>query len=536
MDDIKISKKPSIGLKTIEQLADVYEEVFVAPKKAGVVGVQLSNSERKIMYHGLAWLSQVLSSNDVRCQESFGFKAQVLYERLLNMGKILGFTEKGYYFAQDWESSISDIDFAKPLPHLADNPYFVWRPHQGIFDVLHGFREAIDFRDREIGPISDSRNNVAYSNQSGSFTVFTQQEHSMVCHGLELIKSRKHMPKEADTILQFNCGYDPFEGFMAGFSFFLKDGKVVKIGGMDLTTEDDALAFLADEIHLYPRQVEYYLTHSNLSSEHRKDLAGVIEALQKPVKISSYSRDKKSAIQIAKTKPALDPRFVDPESSKIMGIIQRFQEMAEGIIKSARSIGLRVLPPGSLDVSLIESDDSIDVNSLRLVYRDSRVDDLTCEEFSRLSLLNYGNSTVEIHFKISEKGKNRYTATYFYHKEEGHPGKVDQKGDPIIRLLGPKDMESFNKIMTALVKQTKGRVHEKPVERSDDLLVDIIIPREHSLHQIKMDVGEFFCGQYYSVRIPHIYFKNISPEELSVLGAPSHKVSYEDPILIKPTE
>ena len=187
----------------IENVIDLFDELYAVPKRAGVKGINTGNSERKMMHQALKYLSGSLTENNKsELSQVNAVKVPVLRTRLKEMGKILGFNSLGY-IQRDKDSSLAgDIDFAKPIAHLNGHPFFVWKPHHYVMsDLEMAFgRGKWDWRDRELGPIDDSRDNITYG--GGGLTVFTKRPNSLATHGMAILKSKSIIPTDADTQLQ----------------------------------------------------------------------------------------------------------------------------------------------------------------------------------------------------------------------------------------------------------------------------------------------------------------------------------------------
>ncbi|MBW2971661.1 hypothetical protein KY359_01370 [Candidatus Woesearchaeota archaeon] len=512
----------------VERVTNLFDELYAAPKRAGVKGVVASGNERKMMHQALRYLECSLTDSALRqVSAKNAAKIPALTKRLAAMGKLLGFNAQGYIPLEGREAH--DTDFARPIANINGMPFFVWRPHNFVLSDLNmAFqRGRWDWRDREIGPIEDSRDNVAYG--GGGVTMFTKREGGLSPHGMTFIKSRHLLPKDADTQLQINYCWSFMEGFMNNVHINFREGEVVSTYGSNLVqvlttgqTEEtgdakQTMEFITDLLKISPKQFLYYIIVSNLSDEHRRDIGVLLRTAEEytPATLSLPGQSSQAFKQTGLVAAVND----GPTTLESLAGLRR-EQPKKGIIKrTLKRLGIG----NDNQYFTFAEDDDTDPDTLRPTYMDASYGRLDAKQFLDAALPDrYGESSVWVTFR-SEAG-HEYSA--------GHLTFND--GDSRIRLISKaKDRKDFLKVQETIAEHTGGSTERDITDRDSDYCSDVHLRKNsHSYDSVKAALRKLYLRRFTDASIESLHMHNVTLDELASSGLPMDRARYGDSILL----
>ena len=522
MFDLQIPKKSDKAVLFIEKVTNLFDELYVQPKQAGVKGVLATNHEKRLLHQALKHLYNSLpdENSSSKASQNYAQKIPGLVQRLKLMGKLLGFNEKGYHELK--EAATREIDFANPIAHLNGFPFFVWRPHHLLRDNLNLYYEEgkYDWRDREIGPIDDSRDNIAYRAQG--VTMYTKVDEAMGPHGLAIIKTKRFLHEDADTQLQINYCWDFLEGFLNNIHVDFKNGEVVRTYGSNLiemlTTgevsqtgdEKETLEFITDALKVTPQQFLYYVVFSNLNDEHRSDIGVLIKAAEEK-KIPFYSLPNTNpsenlGLTIKKEATTLDTlsKLSENDSNG-----EDFKNLMENIDMAKKRKGF-----------ILADDYDFDPDTMTPTYKTIDYSNIEVDDFLKANLPEeFGNSTVWIHFKSS--ANKSYSVGHMTYGDNISNIKISSKD---------KDRVDFFDVQKKITKYFKGRDKEEIAERDNDYCVDIKL-KQNSFQKIQKSLTEFYQKEFSDVKISSLHMYDLNLDEVIHTGLPMDKAKFGDVVL-----
>jgi hypothetical protein len=522
------------AVEFVERVANLFDEVYATPKRAGVQGIVARNNERKILQQALHYVSSSLGEKDqAELSPINAAKVPILNERLREIGKLLGFNPQGYIKKDTGYSPAGEVDFAKPIAHLNGHPFFVWRPHYFVTsDLEMAFeRGKWDWRDRELGPIDDSRDNVAYG--AGGITVFTKRPNALNTHGMTILKSKSLIPDDADTQLQINYCWDFMEGFMNNIHVNFRDGEVISTYGTNLievlTTGrsfdtgdvEQTLQFITDTIKITPQQFLYYIMASNLTDDHRADL-GILLRTAESQKSPTYFLPTGSVTPVEMDSLALVPTTRNNGTSTLEALSNlpaRDIGKKEGVVKGLlRQAGLY---KRSQPFFTLAEDHDVDPDTLTPTYDSASYSNITPKQFQAARFKEGAYDTLWIDFQ-SPKGNN-YSV--------GHLTFDD--GDSRIRIISKdKDREDFLNVQQMIADHFRSRTESDITDRDNDFCSDIHLKKNaHSYGSVQKALGEFYQPTFAGVGISSLHMKNVTLDDLTQIGLPMDTVKYGDAVL-----
>lgn len=525
------------AVEFIERVTNLFDEVYATPKRAGVNGIVARNDERKVLQQALRYTSGSLTEQDQLSISTINAaKIPILAERLREIGKLLGFNPQGYIKKETDYSPAGEIDFAKPIAHLNGHPFFVWRPHHFVMsDLKMAFKRGKwDWRDRELGPIDDSRDNVAYGD--GGITVFTKLPNALNTHGMTILKSKSLIPQDADTQLQINYCWHFMEGFMNNIHVNFKNGEVISTYGTNLievlTTGrlfeagdvKQTLQFITDTLKITPQQFFYYIIASNLTDDHRADLGILLrtaENQKSPVyflptgSVSPTEADSLVLVPTTRNNGASTLEYLSNLPVRSAGYMDQKEGVVKGLLRRAG------LYNGRQPFFTLAEDHDVDPDLLTPTYDFISYSNISPEQFQVARFKEGTYDTIWIDFQ-SQKGNN-YSV--------GHITFDD--GDSRIRIISKdKDREDFLKVQQKIASHFKGRAESDILGRDHDLCSDVNLGRHtHSYASVQKALCGFYQRAFSNVGISSLGIKNITLDELTQIGLPMDSITYGNAVL-----
>lgn len=482
---LKRIKKGNISLEQfidrIEKEVAVFDETYYQPKQTGVINLFVRNDVKALLHHRMTYLQDNLGN----LQDSK--KAKELISKLREMGQIMGFDKRG--FAEQENSNEWGLDLSKQLPTKNGTPFFAWEPMPALFsDIL--FRKEIEearWMERKIGPINDSRRNVAYRKEG--ITIYTKLPDPMQNHGLSF---ERYVRNGADTRLSFDFGFNPRDefGYSNNISFNTKEGKLVAVidyfmNKIDIRT---ALDKIKSESGVSPQHIKFYLENSNLTNSHREQIADVIDAL------SSYpKRDVCELFDAQRSKEPLSSRVKRP----FLGDERK--------------------------VEVPRDESYIDLAQLRPHFSYVTVNQMSTEELRNTGLPDKNLSSISLSFK-SKSGKG-YNLTY----------QLDNPKKPCLFLGSErhKDTSDLSKVENIL-KQYMNLGYDGDIcDRTDDICKTYKLSRKPTQQTVADAVDSIFTPNFADVKVDDASFNNVYKCAVELSPLAKDKIKTYAVVLIK---
>ncbi len=272
LKDWKISDEEKIT-EVRHELA-LLEEVYAAPKNAGVKNLFVPNLVREIMQDRVKFLKNRKEAD--------------LLKRLLAAGMLLGFNENGYVHEPEKQTSWTDL--ANALPAKDSKPFFVWQPNESLLDFMDSSSDLEgDWMGRDLGIMHNSLD-VVFIHDKKVFIGETLRDGGMQTHSLTF--SSINCPI-FDSVFNFHSVYTLSDGFKQRIEFYFKEGRIAAVQEWYLRTaphvKQEEITPLEgivsgfekiQEEGVTPQHVLYYIEHSNLSQSHLKAIAELTDYLK----------------------------------------------------------------------------------------------------------------------------------------------------------------------------------------------------------------------------------------------------------------
>lgn len=434
----------------------LFEELFGSLKRAGTHNLFIPTCYNEALHDRLLFLSASAERGRV------AVRAELLRQQLAELGTLFGFDMRGYVY----RDNRYELDLSNVLPTCDGVVMFPWDMHSNVQEsILHSNNlnseqavTAVNWRDREIGPIFNSIDDVVVTRPG--LTIFTSTSQAMTVHGLTYVQMRDELPDGVDTRLSFDFGYDALEGFMSHVHFLFRNGGIAGVRAANFVAElygqsvdhprnaRAAIDKIRDDLCVSPQNILHYLTHSNLTQQHLHDIRGLVALLEE-----------------------YGPRL----SSELFPV----QETVD--IQAARSTD-RYAPRLDERVAL---------------YKNVSFDSLTISDFEQLRISS--KSLYVLWFSFNH-GDQAFSAGYVHTHPTG----------PYINLSGPADRQLFADITEILRKTFQGSRTEIR-DRDSGFETIINLPRQSTLFELSSLFRNRFNGLFSNLDIDTVHYQNVLP-------------------------